>query len=428
MLASCADTAFTFGGLLALNNLLDGASPPPNVISMSYGECEPINGAASNAAFKSVYQQAVAEGVSVFVSSGDEGGASCDANAASATHGIAVSGFASTPNNVAVGGTDFGDTVTSKTSTYWSTHNSATFASALSYVPEIPWNDSCASVLFSGYFHYPKPYGSSGYCNSSEASGNQQITTGCRQRRPERLRDRPASTAGIVSGECRGDAKPSWQQSLFGVPDDGVRDIPDVSLFAANGYWGHYYIYCDLDPDDGTSCRPARRATGRASAAPRSPRRSWQAFRRWSMRSGAIRETRTRSITRSRRPNTARRAAPLATRARATRSAPPAPSTTSPKATSTSNCSGPGCYDPGGPYGVLSTAGSAGYAPAFAARAGWDFATGIGSVNAANLVNNTAWSAARPRSARTPPHTGAASSRGVFEVPATSPFFHALNF
>ena len=49
--------------------------------------------------------------MSVFVSSGDEGAASADADESVATHGIAVSGFTSTPYNVSVGGTDFGDTL-----------------------------------------------------------------------------------------------------------------------------------------------------------------------------------------------------------------------------------------------------------------------------------------------------------------------------
>ncbi len=108
-LASCADTITTFGGLIALQKLLSAGSPPA-IVSISYGECEAENGASANAAYNSTYQQAAAEGVSVFVSSGDEGAASCDANHERCTHGIGVSGFASTPYNVAVGGTDFGDT------------------------------------------------------------------------------------------------------------------------------------------------------------------------------------------------------------------------------------------------------------------------------------------------------------------------------
>lgn len=117
-LASCKDTATTFGGLIAMQNLLNTASPPA-IMSVSYGECEAENGASANASYSSTYQQAVALGVSVFVSSGDEGAASCDADLTNATHGIGVSGFASTPYNVAVGGTDFGDTYAGTNTSYW---------------------------------------------------------------------------------------------------------------------------------------------------------------------------------------------------------------------------------------------------------------------------------------------------------------------
>ena len=114
----------TFGGLIALQNLLNESSTPPAIVSISYGECEAENGASANAAYNAAYQQAVTEGVSVFVSSGDEGAASCDADEANATHGIGVSGFASTPYNVAVGGTDYGDTYAGTNSTYWNATNS----------------------------------------------------------------------------------------------------------------------------------------------------------------------------------------------------------------------------------------------------------------------------------------------------------------
>ena len=89
-----APTRATFGGLIAMENLING-STPPSVVSISYGDCEADNGETANAAFSAIYQQAVAEGISVFVAAGDEGAASCDAGATEATHGIGVSGYAS---------------------------------------------------------------------------------------------------------------------------------------------------------------------------------------------------------------------------------------------------------------------------------------------------------------------------------------------
>jgi Divergent InlB B-repeat domain len=54
------------------------------------------------------------------------------------------------------------------------------------------------------------------------------------------------------------------------------------------------------------------------------------------------------------------------------------------------------CYLPSGTYGVLSTSNNS-YAPAYGATTGWDFATGIGSVNVYNLVMN--WSGTGPAQA-----------------------------
>ncbi len=240
VLASCADTLTVFGGLIALQNLINSASPPP-IVSISYGECESANGAAANASYVSAYQQAAAEGTSVFVSSGDEGAASCDASKTVATHGIAVSGFASTPYNVAVGGTDFADTYFSvfgtpplPVSTYWNASNSSIFASAKSYVPEIPWNDSCASQLIYSFEGYAQAYGPTGFCNS---------TTGKAFR----------TTASGSGGPSSYSAQPSWQTSVVGLPtaSGGPRYLPDVSLFAANGVWNHFFVYCLSDTAQG---------------------------------------------------------------------------------------------------------------------------------------------------------------------------------
>ncbi len=148
--AACADTDVTFGGFIAMQNLVNASSPPP-IMSVSYGICEAYNGASSNAFINTIYQQAVAEGISVYVAAGDEGAASCDAGQATAAHGIGVSGFASTPYNVAVGGTDFSDTLNGTIGTYWNSIDTATYGSAKSYIPEIPWNDSCAGSLLANY-------------------------------------------------------------------------------------------------------------------------------------------------------------------------------------------------------------------------------------------------------------------------------------
>ena len=95
-------------------------------------------------------------GISVFVATGDSGSPSCDQGGdASGTpyeaqYGLSVSGLASSPWDTAVGGTDFNwcaanATTSCTASPYWNSTNASTGASAAGYVPEMPWNDTCAS-------------------------------------------------------------------------------------------------------------------------------------------------------------------------------------------------------------------------------------------------------------------------------------------
>jgi subtilase family serine protease len=250
--ATCGDTSTTFGGLIAVQNLLNGSNPP-QVISVSYGGCEAGGGATANATYNSAFQQAVSQGISVFVAAGDSGAAACDGDIGytSAVHGIGVSSFASTPYNVAVGGTDFGDTYQNTAKTYWSSTNSATYGSAMSYVPEIPWNDSCAGSILAVYSGFTVGYGASGLCGSSEAQQDGYIEIGAGAGGPSGCATGAPTDSLIVSGSCQGYAKPSWQAGVSGIPTDGVRDIPDVSLFAATGIWGHYYVTCFSDTTNG---------------------------------------------------------------------------------------------------------------------------------------------------------------------------------
>jgi len=102
-------------------------------------------------------------------------------------------------------------------------------------------------------------YGSTGFCNNSVATtNNDYITTGAASGGPSSCATLGGgtnqTTAAEVDGTCTGYAKPLWQ-SVFGNPADGVRDIPDVSLFAANGVWGHYVTVCFSDTTNGgTAC------------------------------------------------------------------------------------------------------------------------------------------------------------------------------
>lgn len=394
VVASCADTATTFGGLIAIQNLINASGTPPSVMSMSYGECEALTGASANAAFNSTFQQAVTEGVSVFVSSGDDAAAGCDRDNQVAFHGIGITGWGSTPYNVSVGGTDFGDSYLGQNALYWTANNSPYYGSARSYIPEIPWNDTCASGLIAKVEGYAAPFGINGFCNSIigqdfflGTTGGSGGPSGCATGTP--------LIPGVVSGTCRGYAKPSWQSGVPGIPNDGVRDIPDVSLFAANGVWGHFYPFCYTDPfGGGVPCT--------------NPPNTWPGAGGTSFSSpimAGIQALVNQVNGAQGNPNYAYYK--LAANEYGSSGSLACNSTIGRNAAGTCTfydvtlgdmdvpCAlGVGqCFKPAGVLGVLSTS-STSYQPAYKSTTGWDFATGIGTVNANNLVNN--WSSVAP--------------------------------
>jgi subtilase family serine protease len=390
-LASCGDTA-TFGGLIALTNLLNQATPP-TIVSMSYGECEALNGAASNAAFNSAFQQGVAEGVSIFVSSGDDAAAGCDRDAQSATHGIGITGWGETRYNVSVGGTDFGDTFAGSNATYWNATNTATFESAKSYIPEIPWNDSCAGVLLSTFEGFATPYGTAGFCNST--SGNSFLSTGGGSGGPSGCATGAPATSGVVGGTCKGYPRPSWQTGVVGLPENSVRNVPDVSLFAANGLWSHFYPICYSDVAmGGVSCSGAPNTwPGAGGTSFSSP-----------IMAGIQALVNEKNGGPQGNPNVVYYK--LAAKEYGASGNSSCNSSLGNAAAKTCvfydvtqgdmdvNCTGThNCYLPSGKQGVLSTSDSS-YLPAYGTTTGWDFATGIGTVNANNLVNQ--WKSAAP--------------------------------
>ncbi len=232
------------------------------VMSESYGACELEMGSAANLFYSQLWQQAAAQGITVFVSTGDSGSAVCDWGAAMAVHGLSVNGISSTPYNVAVGGTDFYDA--QNNSQYWNTNSSVTAGSAKGYVPEMTWNDTCTNSEFfaitgktdaesdcnaynSPYWpNFVPPVGGSGGASNCIASDGQTLS----------------SCSGAYP-------KPSWQSGP-GVPNDGVRDLPDVSLFAGDGLNGSAYLVCETDIYGGCPNQGGQlvRVGGTSAAAP----------------------------------------------------------------------------------------------------------------------------------------------------------------
>ena len=227
-------TETTWGIDLSALYIVDNNVAP--VMSESYGQCEWFLGNTQNAFYNALWQQAAAQGITVVLSSGDGGSAGCDDfNSASvAQNGLAMSGFATTPYNVAVGGTDF-DQTPQNAPTYWnSTNNASTGGSAKSYIREMPWNDSCAGVLFGSNGCVPNNFDFLDIVGGSGGPSNCAFQDD--------------------SGTCLGGYdKPAWQTGT-GVRLDGVRDTPDVSLFASNGFNGSFYILCEADAMEGFPC------------------------------------------------------------------------------------------------------------------------------------------------------------------------------
>ncbi|HVS88798.1 MAG TPA: protease pro-enzyme activation domain-containing protein [Candidatus Acidoferrum sp.] len=199
------------------------------VMSESFGSCEFAQGTAGNRFQNALWEQAAAQGISVMVAAGDNGSAGCDGGTeTAATQGLAISGTASTPFNVAVGGTDFDDV--GNTATFWNTTNSNPGQeSAKGYIPETTWNDSCAVNGLTS-------------CTTVNSNGN-DIVAGSGG--PSNCLNPSGPTVSTCTGAY---GKPAYQKlNIIGIPQDGVRDIPDVSLFSSNGNHGSAYIVCQAD-------------------------------------------------------------------------------------------------------------------------------------------------------------------------------------
>jgi hypothetical protein len=243
-LVIAADTDIASGFILAIFHVIENNSDP--ILSLSFGNCERNLGATGNNTFLGLWEQAAAQGITVTVASGDTGSAGCEnQNAVApnpATTGLQVSGFASTPFNVAVGGTDFNDAGTQ--STYFNaTNDPATLASAKGYIPESAWNESCTNAFFG-----TNPEAN---CNSTLAVNKAAVITVAGG-------GGPSHCFTLTGTTCSGGyAKPAYQSFITfaqGMPNDSHRDIPDISLFASSGFNKSFYAVCEADKVSSPSC------------------------------------------------------------------------------------------------------------------------------------------------------------------------------
>ena len=250
----------TNGLVTAITYIVDNEVAP--ILTMSYGACELDLGTSGNALYNKTFQQATTAGISSFVAAGDSGSAVCtsqDGNPPYAdTHGLAVSGMASTPYATAVGGTDLQwpfVEATHPVSTYWNATNAANGSSAKGYMPEMSWNDTCTNpLLLNVYTAYSSNEelcdaainGAPGLVEMAAGSGGVSKCT---------------SSNGTSPSSCSGGyAKPSWQAGVTGIPGDGKRDVPDVSMFAAYGFQqstgipGSALLICQASASPENSC------------------------------------------------------------------------------------------------------------------------------------------------------------------------------
>ncbi len=191
-----ADNVGTSDGLqVALDYAVDTQPLPAHILSISYGSCEPDNGSAVVRSIDEMFAQAAAEGISIFVASGDSGAADCadHTGAPPATQSLGINALCSSGYVTCVGGTEFADSA--QPSTYWAPTSGANYLSALGYIPEGAWNEPL------------------------DRNGAAQL----------------GATGGGISIYI---AKPAWQTGN-GVPANQSRNTPDVSLNASahDGYF-----------------------------------------------------------------------------------------------------------------------------------------------------------------------------------------------
>lgn len=174
------------------------------IISVSYGLCESgLGGQAGYNAENSVFPQAATQGQSITVAAGDSGSTDCYGETGLTTaqqQALAVDFPASSQYVTAMGGTEFpaADTASTNT-TYWQPASGTdVISSALSYIPETPWNDDAiANALSSG-----------------------------------------------GGGASAFNPRPSWQTGVPGISGT-MRLVPDISLASSPNYTG--YLYCSSD-------------------------------------------------------------------------------------------------------------------------------------------------------------------------------------
>ena len=191
-----------------------------DILTLGFNACANAYGAAERRLVQEWWAQAAAQGIAVTVPS---------RIGSSACHGSdsETNLFATTAYNLAIGGTDtralangFSEYVNA------SMRRGSFYRSARSYIPEAAWSDAPPTG--------EPPSGMQTTGTSIAVGGYAGLSgwEGCAE-------------AGIPKS-CINAAKPAWQRG-HGVPTDGIREVPDVALFAGNGAYGSGWAVCTDD-------------------------------------------------------------------------------------------------------------------------------------------------------------------------------------
>ncbi len=237
LVMTCAGTQSMQGVLLSVESVIDDNLA--GTLSLSYGGTE-LGQSSMGSFISNLYEQAAAQGQTVVVSSGDSGSDVESDGSNLARHGLNVNVLSSSAYNISAGGTDFQDkynqTIDGGTSfgvsAFWNAGNGPGQLTARSYVPETTWNETCASSLLD-------------VAKEGRSAGPLALCEDANQRSGYLY---PVAGSG---GQSILNARPSWQTgTVYGLPSLSTysgRLLPDVSLFASSGAWGHSLSFYQSD-------------------------------------------------------------------------------------------------------------------------------------------------------------------------------------
>ena len=209
---------------------------------MSYGECESDMSSAATIGvgyYNTQWEQFAAEGITAVVSAGNSDASDAIKTARlrhpknSRPMGSAARLITSRPEALN-SATPMCRTITRLTQPpHGGAQQTPTGLKAVSYIPETALSGYCSNALFASYLQ-------NAGSNSTPDAACKSSTTGSKG-------NLSSTTDGGTSTYTN---IPTWQ-SAYGVgikpSASPLRSLPDISMFALSGLWGHFLPYCESD-------------------------------------------------------------------------------------------------------------------------------------------------------------------------------------